>query len=103
MSVKNQNSDRWECIIVNDGSTDISGDIINECVSGDRRFKVFHTENRGVSAARNLAILNASGKYILPLDADDSLYTDAVKVFLEEWDKHPDAKLIIPSFSISGN
>lgn len=102
LSVKNQTSDRWECVIVDDGSTDSSGDIIDNCVTGDSRFRVFHTENRGVSAARNLAISNASGKYILPLDADDMLYTDAVKVFLEEWDKHIDAKLLVPSFRISG-
>ena len=102
-SVKNQTSDNWECVIVNDGSTDNSKDVIDKCVAGDSRFRVFHTDNNGVSAARNLAISNSVGKYILPLDADDRLCDNAVEVFLREWSKNPDATLIMPSFRLVRN
>ncbi len=95
-SVKDQTSDNWECIIVDDGSRDKSAKFIDEATAGDERFKVFHTENKGVAAARNLAIMNATGRYILPLDADDILMPNAVERFTEAWKENPGASLIVP-------
>lgn len=95
-SVKAQTSDNWECIIVDDGSWDKSAKFIDEATAGDERFKVFHTENKGVAAARNLAIMNATGRYILPLDADDILMPNAVERFTEAWKENPGASLIVP-------
>lgn len=95
-SVKNQTSDGWDCVIVDDGSTDGSGKMIDKDTDGDDRFRVIHTENRGVAAARNLAISQSNGGYVLPFDADDYLMPQAVESFAKAWREHPDASLIIP-------
>lgn len=63
----------WECILIDDGSSDNSGYICDLYVKQDNRFKVYHTINSGVSAARNLGISNASGKYIAFIDSDDTV------------------------------
>ena len=63
----------WEAIIIDDGSEDESGMICDEYTSRDNRFKTIHTENKGVSEARNLGIRLSTGKYIGFLDSDDWL------------------------------
>ena len=95
-SVKKQTSDNWECLIVDDGSTDESGQIIDNAVKDDPRFIVFHTENKGVAAARNLGILNATGRYVLPFDGDDILMPKAIERFTEGWRDNPGASLLVP-------
>ena len=73
-----------EIICVNDGSTDGSIDIINKYIAKNN-IVLINKENGGVSSARNCGIMNASGKYILFLDADDSISNnttlDIVKYF----------------------
>ena len=95
-SIKNQTSDDWECIIVDDGSQDNSPEIIRELTKGDSRFTCFYTENHGVAQARNLAIQNAKGKYILPCDCDDRLAKNAIETFADYWKENPDASLLVP-------
>jgi glycosyltransferase involved in cell wall biosynthesis len=62
-----------EIIAVNDGSTDDSGDIIKKYQQKDNRIISFTQENKGQSAARNLALRHATGKYIYMMDSDDML------------------------------
>lgn len=95
-SVKAQTSDRWDCVIVDDGSTDRSGIIIEKDTMEDERFFFVRTKNNGVAAARNLAISLCDGDYVLPLDADDRLVPKAIEKFLSTWEKHPDADLVVP-------
>lgn len=60
-----------EIICINDGSTDTSGKICDDSAKKDNRIKVFHTENRGVSAARNIGLDNFTGDYVGFVDSDD--------------------------------
>lgn len=61
----------YECIIVDDGSTDNSGSICDEYARKDSRFIVIHKENGGISSARNAAVEMASGEFISFIDSDD--------------------------------
>lgn len=72
-SVLSQTYSWYEAICINDGSSDCSGDILADYGSRDKRFSILTTENRGVSAARNLGIKAAKGEYLLFLDGDDVL------------------------------
>jgi glycosyltransferase involved in cell wall biosynthesis len=70
-SVLSQTHSDWECIIVNDGSYDSTDEIVAHWLIKDKRFKYIYQINKGVSEARNVGIKSSTGKYILPLDADD--------------------------------
>lgn len=63
----------WEAICVNDGSTDLSGQILQEYAAKDKRFMIISEPNSGQSVARNTALAAAKDKYIAFLDADDRI------------------------------
>jgi len=75
-----------EIIIVNDGSTDNTQQIITKITNQETKVKAYLQKNQGVSVARNFGISKASGTYILPLDADDLISEDyiekAVKILI---------------------
>ena len=90
-SVLNQTERDWECICVDDGSTDASGAILDEYAEKDARFKVVHQKNAGVSAARNKALSMMRGEWITWLDADDMYAHDRLEVAHRIVDKeHPE-------------
>lgn len=70
-SVLNQTYKNWELIIVDDGSTDNSANIVKSYIDEDTRIKYYHKKNTGVSETRNQGIKLAKGDYIAFLDADD--------------------------------
>ena len=72
-SVLNQVHKDWECIIVNDGSTDNSAEIANIWCEKDNRFKLINKPNGGLSSARNAGLDHAAGNWIQFLDSDDIL------------------------------
>lgn len=87
-SVIRQSYSDWECIIVDNGSTDNTAEIVKSYTTKDPRFRYYYTEQKGVSFARNLAASHSKGKYLLPLDADDkiaaSYLAKAVSVLSEQ-------------------
>lgn len=78
-SVVAQTFTDWECILVDDGSTDSSGAICAEYAEIDSRFRVLHKKNAGVSSARNYGINCSIGDYMMFVDSDDSLPQDALQ------------------------
>lgn len=70
-SIKAQTFTDWECILVDDGSSDKSGKICDEYANLDNRFVVIHQKNSGVSVARNRGIDIAKGEWITFVDSDD--------------------------------
>lgn len=81
-SVIRQSHTNLEIILVDDGSTDSSGIICEEYSSSDDRIIVYHTENQGLSAARNYGIDRANGQYIAFLDSDDWMEHHAIQTLL---------------------
>ena len=70
-SVLAQTYTDFECLLIDDGSTDKSGEMCDEYAAKDSRVRVFHKENGGVSSARNVGLDNAKGEWITFLDSDD--------------------------------
>ena len=83
-SVKNQTYKNIEIILVNDGSTDGSGEICKKFVSKEIRAKVIHQKNAGLSEARNTGLKYISGDFVMFVDSDDWLELDAVEFLLEQ-------------------
>lgn len=77
-SVVNQSYRNLEIILVDDGSTDNSSIICDRYAKKDRRITVFHQSNQGVSAARNIALNEASGDFVVFVDSDDFLFPDSI-------------------------
>ena len=81
-SILTQSHRNIEVILINDGSTDKSGDIANMFAKKDARIRVIHKQNEGVSIARNVGMEIATGEYICFADSDDYLEPDYVEYLL---------------------
>ena len=84
-SIKSQSFKDYEVIIVNDGSTDNSSDIISKYP-----YKVINQENQGLSMARNNGVKEASGEYLIFLDSDDYIEKDLLKEIDKSLSNNPD-------------
>lgn len=82
-SVLSQSDSDWELLIVDDGSSDATGDIIDRYAAEDARIRVWHQENAGMSVARNVALDNARGDLLAFIDADDVMHPDFLKIMKE--------------------
>lgn len=82
-SIQNQSYTDFELILVNDGSTDASGDICESYVKTDQRIKLFTKINGGVSSARNLGLDNATGEWVTFIDSDDWVDKDYLQKMIE--------------------
>lgn len=72
-SIVTQTFTDFECILIDDGSTDKSGMICDSYATKDSRFRVFHQANAGVSAARNNGVEHAKGEWLCYVDSDDTV------------------------------
>ena len=93
-SVLNQNFIEWECIIVDDGSTDGSKNIAHKFCTFDSRFKYFYKTNGGLASTRNFGIHQSTGTYILPLDGDDKIGENYLIKAFENFKLKPETKLV---------
>ena len=86
-SVLAQTFSDYECILVDDGRPDGCGAICDEYARGDRRFRVIHKENGGLSDARNAGLDAASGEYVYFLDSDDRVEPELLEQVVPELEK----------------
>ena len=95
-SVIRQSYKNLEIILVDDGSTDGSGEICNQYAEKDSRIRVIHQSNRGLSEARNAGLELATGKYIMFVDSDDWVEPDFCRIPYELSEKHSADIVIFP-------
>ena len=82
-SILNQSFTDFELLLIDDGSTDGSGEICDSYAEKDSRARVFHKENGGVSSARNLGMKEAKGEWICFVDSDDELLPNGLQVMAD--------------------
>ena len=88
-SLKSQDFADWEAVIVDDGSSDSSPRLADDLAAEDRRIRVFHQANGGVSVARNRGMDAARGDRVAWLDADDAYIPGALRRMAELIDANP--------------
>lgn len=82
-SIIHQTYSNLQIILIDDGSTDSSGEICDLYCARDTRIQVIHKSNGGLSSARNVGIENARGNYILFCDSDDYLFNDGIEYLVD--------------------
>lgn len=104
-SVVEQVFEDWECIIVNDGSTDntkeVAKALINKCP--DKQIIYLEKQNEGVAIARNYGISHAKGEYILPLDADDFIHPYFLSKTVKILEDNPGIHIVFTDKKIFGD
>lgn len=93
-SIVQQSFTDYEIILVNDGSTDESGEICEKWKQQDARVLVVHQENRGLSAARNIGVSIAQGEYISFVDSDDMIAEGTLISLVEATERLKDYNII---------
>ena len=93
-SVITQSYQNWELIIVDDGSTDRSSEIIDAYSQKDVRIKAFHKPNQGVSMARNLALEQMKGEYVTFIDSDDVYHANRLSRMIQVFAQNRECDIV---------
>jgi glycosyltransferase involved in cell wall biosynthesis len=100
-SIINQDYRNFELVLVDDGSPDDSAAIAESLLKESSvEYSIIHTENRGVSAARNTGMEYAKGRYVIMVDADDVLTPDFLGKYVSLIKKYPNINIYSTSFTI---
>jgi len=103
-SVGRQSYNNWECIIVDDGSTDTTGILAKSFVDLDSRYRYVYQQNQGVAVARNTALALITGNYVQFLDGDDLLEVDKLKHQIAAFQNNKDLLMCVaPSYFFESN
>jgi glycosyltransferase involved in cell wall biosynthesis len=93
-SVRAQTCDAWECVVVDDGSTDDTADVVQRIAANDRRIRFVHQANAGPNAARNAGVDRTRAPFLQFLDADDLIGPSKLARQLDLFSCNPEAALL---------
>lgn len=102
-SIQNQTYKEWECLIIDDGSTDEGAKVVQDFIKDDARFVYYYKHNGGPSSARNYGVENAKSDWIVFLDADDRFEIDALAHFSDLVRTHKGFKVYCCNYYIEQN
>ena len=94
-SLKRQTYTHFQVILVDDGSTDSTGNICDKIACNDSRFKVVHTKNHGSSIARQRGLMSCNTEYVTFVDADDFIHPDTYTILMDDLHKNENADIIV--------
>jgi glycosyltransferase involved in cell wall biosynthesis len=93
-SLQLQSCTKWECIVVDDGSTDETAAVVKQYSYNDVRIHYYYQQNKGQPAARNKGLKEAKGDWVQFLDADDLLQPQKLQMQVEYLRQHPDIDIV---------
>jgi glycosyltransferase involved in cell wall biosynthesis len=92
--LQKMNYQNWECIVVDDESTDRTAEIVKEIAREDKRILYYFQNKSALPVTKNRAISYSTGKYILPVDSDDLISPEYVREAVEILESNPNAKIV---------
>ncbi|PRP66993.1 glycosyltransferase family 2 protein [Nonlabens agnitus] len=105
-SIVAQTYQNWECVIVDDGSTDDTLEVLQAISRNDPRFKIHQRPSnlpKGASSCRNIGIDNSDGDYIIFLDSDDTLEVHCLKTRVDIFNKKPSLDFLVFPMGVYSN